>query len=339
MPPTPKALLGLVGENLPEWHTMMENLVLSVRHFGGSLAEMPIAVNVVGDADPAFVRSMDRWRATVRVVDPMDPETPRSIKNKLRVFELAATEDFDVLLALDCDAIVMGDLASVMSTTAVRAVPAIQNQLSEESWERVYDHLGLPRPEQRMVMAITGQRTYPYVNGGVLFVPRQACLPLLDRWQWARDKILELEAEEPGFLCGRTFSDQYSLPAAVAAAGFDIDLLPVNYNLRTQTTRYAAEYDGQWGPPCIYHYHGEIDAAGFLRWAPRPEIRPFLDEFNRRRAEALRLPYVGLAQPPVAKRVKAMVHSTSLLPDPLYRKLVGLTRTSGRTMGRARALR
>ncbi len=339
MPPTPKALLGLVGENLPEWHTMMENLVLSVRLFGGSLADMPIVVSVVGGADPVFVEAMDRWQASVRIVEPMDPETPRSVKNKLRVFELAATEDFDVLLALDCDAIVMGDLAPALSTTAVRAVPAIRNQLSEESWQRVYDHLGLPWPERRMVMAVTGERTYPYVNGGVLFVPQAACPALLDRWQWARDKVLELEAEEPGFLCGRPFSDQYSLPAAVSAAGFEIELMPVNYNLRTQTTRYAAEYDGQWGPPCIYHYHGEIDGAGFLGWSPRPEIRPSLDEFNRRRAEALKLPYVGLAEPPLSTRVKAMVHATPLIPDPIYHKFMSATRTVGRTLGRARALR
>lgn len=323
MPPTtPKALLACVGENLPEWHTMMENLVLSVRLFGGSLADIPIVVNVVGSADPGFVEAMERWQARVRIVDPMDPHQPMSTRNKLRMFELAATEDFDVLLALDCDLIVMGDLAPALSTTAVRAIPAIQNQLSDEAWERVYDHLDLPRPQRRMVMAITGERTYPYVNGGVLFVPHQACLPLLDRWGWARDKILEIEAAEPGFMCGRTHSDQYSLPGAIAAAGFEIDLLPLNYNLRTQTTRFAKEYKGQWGPPCIYHYHGEIDAAGFLTWTPRLEVRAGLEKFNRRRAETLKLPYHGLAEPPLAKRVKARVHSTPLIPEPVYRGVV-----------------
>ena len=154
-----EVLVSCTGEDEPAWHTMMENLVLSLRLFGGPLSDASFVANLVGGAAPSFVGRMARLGADVRVVDPVDARVPAS--NKLRMLELAACRRFDVLVALDCDMIVMGDLTAELKRVDVRVCPDTQNHLPDASWERIYDSGSLARPEKWGGMTGTGRRAYP----------------------------------------------------------------------------------------------------------------------------------------------------------------------------------
>jgi hypothetical protein len=298
-----QVIVSCTGENEPGWHTRMENLVLSVRAFGGSLSDASFVVNVVGGAASSFVSRMGALGAEVRVVDAVDPRVPAS--NKMRMLELASSRRFDVLVALDCDVVVMGDLGPELTGADVRLCPDSQSHLPNANWERIYDSGGLARPEKSCVMAVTGRRTYPYYNGGVLFVSHEACLPLLEHWSQQRERLLALEASEPGVLRTKRRGDQPSLPCALAAAHLDVDPLPINLNLSTRVSRFSRAYRDQWGPPFIFHYHDRIDPHGFLMWSPNPRVTEHLEEFNQRRAEVLGLRYPGMVKPPLRKRAKS----------------------------------
>src|SRR3954467_11253614 len=97
-----RALIACLGEDRPDWQVKMENLALSVRRFGETLADAPIVVHVVGDASPELRSKLDRLDAECRVVERMDRRLPTS--NKLRMLELER-DDFDVLVMVDCDVI------------------------------------------------------------------------------------------------------------------------------------------------------------------------------------------------------------------------------------------
>ncbi|MGH7425580.1 MAG: hypothetical protein ACREJP_05380, partial [Candidatus Methylomirabilales bacterium] len=209
----------------------------------------------------------------------------------------------------DCDVIVKGDPSPFVPTTTVRVRPALENPFSEPVWERLYDGLGLARPRTDCVMAVSGEKSYPYYNTGVLFVGREACLPLLDSWNMARDRVLELDRAQPTLLVDKNRvvskrrADQPSFPLALAAANLEAQPLPFSLNMPTRVPRFAPEYEG-WGPPFILHYHRAIDSLGFLLGSPHPRINRELDEFNRCRAEALGIPYDGLAVPSPWDRIK-----------------------------------
>ena len=301
---TPRVLISCVGENRPDWHRSMENLVLSVRHFGGSLATSPFVVHVVDGADETFVDGMDRLDAEVKVVHAVDRRRPSS--NKLRMLELATErDDFDVLLALDCDVVVIGDLAAEVKADALRAVPAGRDITEPDTWQRLYRALGVAEPARDCVTTVSGQRTYPYFNSGVMFVPRGVCQPLLEHWRRHLDWLLGPGLAELGLTQLR--KDQIPLAAALATAGLEINPLPVNCNLSATASRFAGPYRGQWGPPFVLHYHKLIDDRGFLRPSPNTRINPLLDRFNRMRADALGLSYAGIGSAPLRTRVSALL--------------------------------
>ena len=93
-----RVLLSCVSENRPGWYDKVYNLVLSVRSFGGSLADARVVVNFVDGADPEVARTLEGLGAEVRVVERFDARNPYA--NKLRMLELGKEFDFDVLVAL-----------------------------------------------------------------------------------------------------------------------------------------------------------------------------------------------------------------------------------------------
>ncbi|MGH9154396.1 MAG: hypothetical protein ACRD1K_00740, partial [Acidimicrobiales bacterium] len=230
----PKLLVSCVGENQPHWFRKMENLVLSLRRFGEASADLRVVVNVVEAVEPSFAAAMDRLDAEVRVVARVDPRFPSA--NKLRMLELADTDDFDVLLMLDCDLIVRGDLAPEAPASKLRIMPGLANPFSDQTWEGMYDTFGLQPPGTRLTMTSTGESGYPYYNSGVLFVPRQDCPKLLRSWNLYRDRCHDLEATHPELFVSQHKQvtkrklDQPSLPFALADAGLEVDPLPVNLN-------------------------------------------------------------------------------------------------------------
>lgn len=301
-----RALFSCVGENRPDWHQKMENLVLSIRRHGGSLAGAPIVVNVVGRADDVFVAAMGHLDAEVRAVDAVDPVRPTF--NKLRMLELAdhdGAHDFDVVVAVDCDVVLRGDVAPELDLDVVRAVPAGRSHLSQQTWERLYERLDLPLPAKSSVMAVSGETTYPYFNSGVVFLPRSKCTLLLDHWHRQREWVqtppgAELVGDQAG-------KDQVPLALAVASAHLAVRPLPVNLNLSVTRARPAPPYRGQWGPPFFFHYHRLVDARGFLLASPNRRINPYLDQFNRARADHLQLDYPGLSPVPLRRQVGAVL--------------------------------
>ena len=309
MTPPARVLFSFVGENRPDWFPKMENLVLSIRRFGGPLSEAAVVANVVGGVDPALADALARLDAEVRIVSTVDSR--RLTANKLRMLELAEDRDFDVLVMLDCDMIVKGDFSEEVGPGRLRAVPAGRDLLDDTTWRRLFALREVPLPARTCVTAVTGQRTYPYFNSGALFVPRHLCAPLHEHWLGHLRWILDTGVTQLGL--DRLRKDQIPLAVALASAGLEVEPLPVNLNLSVTPARFARPYRHQWGPPFILHYHRLIEERGFLRASPNARINPHLEEFNRARARSLGLPYSGLEPVPLARRVRAELKDLPLV--------------------------
>ena len=166
-------LVACVAENSERWYREVQNLVLSIRRFGGGLADAPFVALFVEGVEPRFAAGLEELGAEVRVVDRVDPRNPPS--NKLRMLELAATHDFDTLLAIDTDTLVVGDVGRYAAPGAVAVKPENTDPFPPGTWPAVFADLGIPEPGRSIVTTSSAQVTYPYFNSGVVFVPRELC--------------------------------------------------------------------------------------------------------------------------------------------------------------------
>jgi hypothetical protein len=231
-----------------------------------------------------------------REVERFDPQSPHA--NKLRIFELAEALDFDILVSLDCDIGVMGDIAPYLSRDHIRArIQDGSQTLADEEWKWLFAEVGLEVGKD--VVDPRGQRVWPYYNTGVVFVPRELCRPLLEHWTAALDRVSWLKEKRPS-LPVRWYAEQIAFAIAVQSGGFDLDALPLNLNYSINGDPSALLPD----LPVILHYHRFVDRWGFPRRSTDRGIDQQIELLNRERAERLGVRYHGLSRWPFEKRMR-----------------------------------
>jgi hypothetical protein len=295
-------LVACVAENGDRWYQEAHNLVLSIRRFGGGLSTAPVVVNFVDSVEPRYEAALARLDAETRVVPRFDPRTPAS--NKLRMLELAGTHQFDVLLAIDTDTLVVGDVSRYADDDAVAVKPENRDPYPARCWRELFAALDIPEPSRSLVTTSTAQVTYPYYNSGVLFVPRARCDQLLASWTRRVFDVLTLYEERPDIVpaAERHWTNQLALALAVIGDGIPVTALPVAANLST-TVPVHPLFAHEVTPPFVLHYHNEMDAAGFVYRSSNDLVNPLIDAFNRQHAVHAGLPYSGLPLPPLTRRV------------------------------------
>lgn len=300
-----RLLLSCVAEDRPEFHTRVETLVGSARRLGGSLSRSPVVINMLQSADPAFVRRVEALGAEVRVVSRFsDGHTAHA--NKLRMLETHDHDDFDVLLAVDCDIAVADDPASLVSGDAITVVPADRDPLTEPQWRELLAGLAI-EPGTRSVRAtMTGHPMYPYFNSGVVAIPRGLCAELLAAWTHALSDLDGLRRRQPNVVprTKRFFADQYALMAALRR-GLPWTVASPELNFATHVALHGATVDGLH--PALLHYHDEFDSEGFLFRPHSTAAKTAADRVNRSRAEAIGLSYRGLRMRPLHSQVNRAV--------------------------------
>lgn len=165
--------------------------------------------------------------------------------NKLR--GLAATRRSGRLLLVDCDLLVLGDLADLPEAVPAHAfasAPADRCRISDAYWEIIYDALKLPRPTARVLdlhaeLGLEEARPmYPYSNAGILLLGHPA--DLLGLWEHDIAAIHALFREQAAArwtleLNPVTASDQAGLATALhrlALAGRLVCRLPDRFHYR-----------------------------------------------------------------------------------------------------------
>lgn len=294
-------LVSCTAENGDRWFREVHNLALSVRRFGGTLSDAPFVACFVDDVDARYVSELAQLDAEVTVVTRFDPRNPPS--NKLRMLELVEQHDFDVLVMIDTDTLVLGDITGWATPDAVAVKPENDDPYSRACWRRVFAALGIAEPSRSLVTTSTGKLTYPYYNTGVMLVPRDRCGDLGDAWSKRVHQALELYDRRPDVVPPgqRHWTNQLAFALAVVGDGIPVTDLPVAANLST-TKKVHPLFSHQVTPPFVLHYHNEMDAQGFVFRSLNPRLNPLIDAFNRERAEVRRLPYRGLPKPPLVRR-------------------------------------
>lgn len=283
--PSAGVMAACVAENHPRWAQRVYNLALSLRTFGGELAGVPLRAFFLDGLEPRFHARLAPLGVRCEVV-PSFP-APVAQTNKLRMFEDFSRQPGGILVALDCDVVVLDDFSASLSPAAVCGVPAVMSPLRPPQWQALLALLGL-RPDGRGVRTVgTGEDlAVPYLNSGVLFVPRQHCAQLTSLWRRYIDALLDLHATL-GWSARTWFHlDQIALACALLAGGIPVQTLDVWHNFPFHRRVHASALQAP-GSLRILHYHQRFKATGHLLSAPGHPAGLAVGRFNAALSRAL----------------------------------------------------
>lgn len=279
-------VFSMVGENRPDrWTDQMLNAVLAIRTFGGSLADAPVMIGLVEGARRDLREALESLGAHVRVVEPGHGEYRYA--NKLRALELPAGVTADVVVCIDVDVAVLGDIAAHVPADAVGVRIAARDRWPEDLWLDLFERWDLPVPSERHLL-LYGQRSFRYANTGVVTVPWRYRDALRERWGSYVERLWEVGDLMPQ----RYLNDQYALAFALYDLGVAVAELPahLNFNWSWTPDLLAGDYRDHFRPPFVLHYHKELDRDGSVRHVAYEPLNPLVDELNRRRRGVMRPP-------------------------------------------------
>jgi hypothetical protein len=301
---TASVLFCCVAENRPRFATLVENLAISLRSFGGEYRDAPFVALFVDGVEGTFRARLERLGVEVQVVPRVAGGNP--LANKLRMLELSSARAFDVLVGLDCDTIVVSDPGPWVDPERVGAKPADFDLLNDQEWRGVYASLGLTLPARTLRATATGTAIPPYFNSGVIFVPHGLCAPLGSAWADAYQRLGEAVRRDPSLIREqwRWLVEQLSLGCAITVSGLPWHALPSALNFPTHV---AVVRESVPASAVILHYHAEHDEQGFLFRSRTAEMDPVLDAFNRRRAAVTGQAYHGMRRAPWPSRARRAV--------------------------------
>src|SRR5690349_14759329 len=119
-----KLLISCVAENDALYTAEALLLFKSIKKFGGNIAANAILVaNFVKSVDPTVKQSLEDMGVQVRIVEPAE-HARETTSNKIRMLEMNSIDDsdYDVLIALDCDTVVIRDFSSQINPQYFQAM-------------------------------------------------------------------------------------------------------------------------------------------------------------------------------------------------------------------------
>jgi hypothetical protein len=270
-------LIGCVAEDNPRFLGKALRLVQSIRWFGGAMAGAKVLVCFVDGVGAAARRELARYGAEVRVVPHFDRRNP--FANKLQIFPEALATGTGLLLLLDCDVIVTRDLLPLLGRRTLQAKAADVPSVTEEAFERLFRHFGLPLPSRSVRSTFLDTLMIPYYNSGVIAMPAGIARRFVPVWRDYNRRILDV-LDLMGSCAHHC--NQASFALALAACPVPFRELPPALNYPLHLTHLEPPPEMLAADPAILHYHDRIDADGYLLPSPYPLAQARIELWNER---------------------------------------------------------
>jgi len=268
---------GCVTDTKGPFVEQAARLLLSLRWFGGSVANCPFILAVVGELNTEQSDFFKRHNAQVVGVEPFDDRHGPS--NKLRFFDLEVLDQFTHIALLDCDTIIVQDPSEWLKCDGFAAKPADLPTVSVESLSTFLEERGLEVPSLDFHHDVADVPALPYFNSGAIILNAQWRAPFIEAWKKFDIDLIE-SAEQFGIPAFHV--DQASLTAAVLEIGLPVKALPSCMNLPAHLA--AERYNSRLlnCDPAVIHYHGLTDTKGYIKNLPLPRAQLRADAFNAR---------------------------------------------------------
>jgi len=256
-----RIVVATTFENRAPYVSEVEILFRTLATYGGELARARRIACCVGAPDPFVVEVLGDLDVEVREVAPFDERCPHA--NKLAMLELAV--DGDLVLALDTDIAIAGDITPWLTTSAISAKIADNETVGLANWPSLFAARGVELPPARYLNDHAGRETIPYFNSGVVAVPSAMCAPLLAEWGDAVRWLLDSYDELPALFTDRSFfTDQFAFALAIARLDAPVRALPLELNFPTHIPLHPTVGPEHVSPLLVHHHH-LLEADGQLK--------------------------------------------------------------------------
>jgi len=268
---------GCVVESREKYLSQALRLVQSLRWFGGSQANADFIVAVVDEMDTEYRNKFEKYGVKIRKVGPFVENHPYS--NKLSFFNLAELKNYETIVLLDCDTLIVRDPSPYFSKNKFQAKIADLPTVPLNIFEKIFETFELKFPEVEFKTTFTNTPTIFYCNSGVLIIPVQHLDSLIRSWQ----KYDRLLAERIHLLGDyQIHCDQASLTLAYTVTPVPFEELPVEMNFPLHLTDYEQPPEMLKADPVILHYHHLFDEDGYLKESPYPNANKYIQMFNQK---------------------------------------------------------
>src|SRR5215471_17246711 len=185
---TTNAVFTCVAEPTKLLLEQSARLLMSIRWFGGSLAQARFVLGFTGPVPPAALQFFGYYGAEVVPVQRYDPTHGHSNKIALLRSPILAGRDFVVLL--DCDTVVVQDPSRWLDRRAVAAKLADLPTVSLAELEAIFRHFKCAIPSARYCHELTGDACIAYCNSGLIIVPEEYRPRLVREWDYWNRLVL-----------------------------------------------------------------------------------------------------------------------------------------------------
>jgi len=247
-----RILISTQGPNREPYKSEIEFLFKSLNQYGGKLANSQKIACFTERPDSLLTQKLQKLGVKIKIVDVIDERSPLS--NKIQMLSLYKNEDFDVLVALDSDIVVVDDFSKYIDLENFSAKPVDNDQFSMENWETIYNFFKVQFPKERYFTSFHNRETIPYFNSGVLIIPRKYLSDLYDLWQSFAKKLLNSYDEMPEIKEKSFFTDQIALSLAVTELKIPKRPLPLEMNFPTNRKVHES-FKPDEITPFLIHYH------------------------------------------------------------------------------------
>jgi len=270
-------IIGCVTENSPKYLSQTLRLLQSLRWFGGKIAHAPFRVCSIEGIDETYKLQFEEYGATVRIVSRYDAKCP--VTNKIRFLQQDEIHDYETVMLLDCDTIIVQDPSQYMTENIFKAKIADLPTMPHENFTVLFNFFGVPLPSQAHSCTVSGEPTIAYFNTGVLILPKAAFSKLVPAWITYTDKLLQ-NIELINEL--EHYCEQASMSIAVASVGERFQSLGNEMNFPTHHEHLAESQLLHNVDPVIIHYHSCFSSDGYINTTRYPLVNKRIIQFNNR---------------------------------------------------------
>jgi hypothetical protein len=289
---TPDVVFTCIAEPTKQFLEQSARLLMSLRWFGGSLAQARFVLGCTGPIPSEPLELFDTYQAEITTVERYDPSHGHS--NKVALLGSSILAGHDIVMLLDCDTLLVQDPARWLNVDAVALKLADLPTVSLVELESIFRHLECPVPSPRYHHELTGDACIAYCNSGVMIVPEKYRQRLAGQWDYWNRQVLGLP-ETLSF--NRFHTDQVGL--ALTLENTDVPFAPLPAEMNVPAHFSADSYPPAWQEldPIIVHYHRLSYPNGFLKPCALRQCTRRIDAFNSRLRAEMR-PRLSILQKP-----------------------------------------
>ena len=278
---TPNAVFTCIAEPTNQLLEQSARLLMSLRWFGGSLAQARFVLGCTGPIPQQALELFDHYGAEVATVERYDPTHGHS--NKIALLGSPILAGHDLVVLLDCDTVIVQDPARWFNQDAVAIKLADLPTVSLAELQAVFRHFKGPMLSASYCHELTGDACLAYCNSGVIIVPEKYRQRLASQWDYWNQQALTAPETLP---FNRLHTDQVSLALALENSGVPFAPLPAEMNMPVHFSAEAYPPAWQELDPVIIHYHRLSYPDGFLKPCVLGQCTRRIESFNARlRAE------------------------------------------------------